>query len=74
MTTHNLLASLLLAAGVSVGAGFQTAQAGVNTPDRETVAAQGQVVPAFSIDEHGMLHGQDVPDQSQEPFNWNCIC
>jgi len=74
MSTPNLIASLLLAAGVSVGAETQTAQAGVNTPDRETTLAQDQVVPAFSIDEHGVLYGQDVPDQSQEPFNWNCIC
>lgn len=74
MSSAHLLASFLLAAGMSVGVGSQTAQASGSVCDLETVTARDQVVPAFWIDEQGVLHGQDVSDQSEAPFNWNCLC
>jgi hypothetical protein len=74
MVTSNLLASLLVAASVSFSVETQTTDAGVNAPARQTVATQDPTVPAFSIDERGVLHGQDVSDQSQAPWNLNCVC
>lgn len=74
MSTVNLLASLLLAAGMGVDAGLHASELGLEATNQEVAAAKGQVVPAFSIDEYGGLHGQDVSDESQAPFNWNCVC
>jgi hypothetical protein len=74
MSTVNLLAGLLLAAGMSVDAGLHASELGLEATNQEVAAAKVRGVPAFSIDEYGVLHGQDVSDESQAPFNWNCVC
>lgn len=71
MRTNSLLANLLLAAGMGLGAASQPAKAEVCTPAKEPARAE---FPAFSIDENGALHGEAVADKGRptDDINWRC--
>jgi hypothetical protein len=71
MSMNSLLANLLLAASMGLGAANQAANAGTYTPAKEPTQAEA---PAFSIDENGVLHGGAVADQGggSDDVNWRC--
>jgi hypothetical protein len=71
MSTNSLLANLLLAASMGLGATAQAAKADAYTPAEEPTRA---AAPAFSIDENGVLHGADAADKGgpTDDINWRC--
>ena len=68
MSTNNLLANLLLAASMGLGATAQAAKADAYTPAAEPARA------AFSIDENGTLHGAEAADKGgpTDDINYKC--
>ena len=74
MQTNSLLARLLLAAGCGLAAASQATALDGDVPAKETLAAGNAPLPAFSIDENGLLHGGQLEDQAHSPWNFNCVC